>query len=403
MSHSYKRLQQNIGTLLINNGLSALLSFVLSVLIGRVLGQDGLGIYAAALAWVYPLSLVAEFGIGTLITREVARDASQNFLREASIARLFLGGGLTLLLMLIAPLLSNDSLLVRGLQISAPLIVIVPFVGTFTAIFRAHQIMWPVAWLNLGMLIAQVLLTALVFLAGLGVLVALAVNTLTSAAQLLAAWVIYRTRFSVGAIRESPAFVKTVTLLRHAAPFALAAILAAIQSRISIIILETLTNPGEVGYYAAANRFAEAARMIPNALFGSLLPVLSAQQIENRLFSRVMVGLTFYALVLFGGTALFAPFIIDLTFGEDFAPSVPTLVILMASLLPSLLRSARTLYWYAQGHESFVNWVTLWTLPVQILLSLWLIPQYGASGVALAMLLTESVALGLLMRNVQTN
>ena len=47
---SLKHLSRNTGTLLVSNAGSALLSFVLSVLIGRVLGKDGLGVYSASKA-----------------------------------------------------------------------------------------------------------------------------------------------------------------------------------------------------------------------------------------------------------------------------------------------------------------------------------------------------------------
>jgi O-antigen/teichoic acid export membrane protein len=395
------RLSQNTLILLLNNGVSALFSFALSVLIGRVLGQDGLGIYMAALAWVYPLSLIAEFGLGTLITREFAHNpaTASGLLHVSSLARLLIGGSLMVTLFVLAPVLTADPLLVRGLQISAPMIVIVPFVGTFTAVFRAHQVMWPVAWLNLGMLVAQVILTALVFLVGLSILAALAVNVLTSAGQLVAAWVLYRVRYASPALDAQ--LISLGVVLRQAAPFALAGVLAALQARFGVIMLEVFTHAGEVGFYAAANRFIDAARMIPNALFGALLPAISVQR--ERSMMRVMIGLTLYSLIIAAVMTLFAPLIINLTFGESFAPATTPLILLALSLLPSLLRSARTLYWYARGREAFTNRVMIWSVLIQVLLSLWLVPPYGASGVALTLLIAEGVAFILLMRNDPTN
>ncbi len=268
------RLSRNTLTLLTSNVGSAILSFLLSVLIGRALGGDGLGVYAAALAWVFPLSLAAEFGLSTLITRDVAQnpDTAEAYLHATTIPRLWLGGTLTLLLFLVAPLLSSDPAIVAGLRISAPLILILPFFGAFTAVFRAHQIMWPIPPLNLGMLVIQVTLTAIVFLTGGGVLLALAVNTLTSAGQLAAAWAIYHFRFRRPSASKNVPALQVKALLRRAWPFALAAVLAALQTRAGTILLEQLAPTIQVGYYAAATRFVEAARMIPNALFGALVP-----------------------------------------------------------------------------------------------------------------------------------
>ncbi len=422
------RLSHSTFALLVSNVGSAGLSFVLAALIGRTVGTSGLGVYATALAWVFPVSLVADFGLGTLITREVAKapETARNYLEGTAAVRLWLGGGLTLVMVLGAPLLSGDPAVVRGLQISAPLVAILPFFGAFTAIFRARQAMWPIAWLNLGMLAAQVALTALVFLVGGDVLAALAVNTATSAGQLLAAWWVYRRWFvtpppdplpvhedgekqnstqrrkdarnatKLSSISASRRF----ELLRQAWPFALAAILAALQTRVSVILLERLADSASVGYYGAAARFVEAGRMIPNALFGALFPMLAALAADSRalhrLFARVMIGLAAYAVILVIGFGLLAAPIIALTFGQDFAAAVIVSLVAMGALLPGLLRAGRTLYWYALGREQLVNRVTGLALLVQVSLSLWLIPAHGALGAALVNVVVESAALALL-------
>ena len=56
--------------------------------------------------------------------------------------------------------------------------------------------MHPIAWLNLGMLISQVLLTAIATLHSEVIFLAiLAVNVITSAGQLVTAWVVYKQWF----------------------------------------------------------------------------------------------------------------------------------------------------------------------------------------------------------------
>jgi|FLYN01.1.fsa_nt_gi O-antigen/teichoic acid export membrane protein len=396
-------LSRNTLALLISNVGSAVLSFLLSVIIGRALGEDGLGVYAAALAWVFPLSLAAEFGLGTLITRDVAQDpeAASAYLQATTVARLWLGGALTVLLVVLAPFLSDHPAVVRGLQLSAPLIVILPLFGSFTALFRARQVMWPIPWLNLGMLIAQVVVTALVLLNGGDVIAALVVNAGTSAGQLAGAWAIYRWKFhGEGERRALP--LQTRDLLRRALPFAIAAILAALQTRLSAILLERLASTSEVGYYAAASRFVEAGRMIPNAFFGALFPTLAALALRpeelHRAFTRTMWGLLAFGVVLGMAFTLLASPLVNLTFGAAFTPSIIVLQLLMWSLLPGLLRAGRTLYWYALGREEFVNLVTAVTLLLQVTLNLWLIPQQGALGAAGSMVVVEVAALVLLWR-----
>ncbi len=395
------RLSRNTFTLLVSNGGSAVLSFLLSVLIGRTLGEGGLGVYTTALAWIFPLTLIAEWGLGTLITRDVAQDTSQShaYLQQTTLFRLGIGSILLLVTLLLAPLASDDPLVVQGILISAPLILILPYYGSFTAIFRAHQIMRPIAFLNIGMLISQVTLTALVFLNGGDVIDALLVNTITSTGQLIVAWGIYRKAFYQS---DSKHTLDIKRLFRRAFPFAIAAILAALQARISIILLEQYTNTSQVGYFSAASRFIEAGKMLPNALFGALFPALSAlianpAQME-RLFRRISLGLAGFGGFVAITLTLLAHTILLLTYGVDFLPATEVLQLLGWSLLPSLLRAGRTLYWYAYEQESWVNKVNAIVLIVQVILSILLIPTLSAIGVALVLLIIEWLAVILLWR-----
>lgn len=390
------RLTRNTITLLTGNVGSAVLSLLLSILIGRVLGEAGIGAYGVVMAWVLPLRLLAEFGLGTLITREVAADLplAPDILRTTTAARLILGGGLMLLLWLSAPLLSRDPAVVIGLRVSAPLILIEPFFGAFTAIFRAERVMWPIPLLNLGMLLTQVVLTALVLLRGATVIGVLLVNIGTSVGQLGAAYLIYRLCFLQEPGARSP---DIRSLLRRAWPFALAAVLATAQVRVGLIVLEQLAGVGESGFYAAAGRFVEAGRLLPMAFFNALLPALASLAKQpaalDRLFRRAAWGLVILGVILSVGFLFAAEPLVTLTYGSAFIPAAPVLQVLMWSLLPALLRGGRTVYWYARGQEAFVNGVLLGLVLVQVLVLEYLVPVYGGVGAALALLLAEAISL----------
>src|SRR5262245_30330693 len=106
----FSRLSRHTLLLLVSNVGGAALSFALSVLIGRVLGNGGLGAYTVVLAWVYPLSMVVEFGLATLATRDLSMDVSQSdaYLNAMVLARLVFGGAAVAALVLFAPLLSSE-------------------------------------------------------------------------------------------------------------------------------------------------------------------------------------------------------------------------------------------------------------------------------------------------------
>lgn len=393
-----QRLSQNTFALLLSNGGSAILSFILSILIGRLSGESGLGVYASTLAWIFPLSLVTEFGLGTLITRDIAQNPenAHGYLRASVITRLLIGGLLIFIVWLFAPFLSKDIAVIQGLRLSSPLIVILPFYGSFTAIFRANQRMRAIAWLNLGMLISQVILTGIVLYLGGDILTILTVNVITSAGQLIGAWMVYKRLF----YQASEARISVMPLLKASSPFAIAAILAAVQSRIVIILLEQYTSTADVGYFSAASRFIEAGRMLPHAFFDALFPLLAGLATNpirlNQMFQRVIMGLIAFGILFGVGISLIAKPLISLSYGERFTPAIAILMILAWSLLPMLLKGGRTLFWYAKGEEQYVNIVTGIVIVFQLIIALWLIPRYGTIGASYTMILAESVAVILL-------
>lgn len=400
------RLSRNTLLLLASNVGGAALSFILTALIARAHGEQGLGGYAVALAWVLPLSMLVEFGLATLATRDVAQSPglASRYLDAMALERLLAGGIVAAGLIAAAPLLVDGPTAIAGIIVSAPLVVIQPFYSGFTAVFKALGAMWPIPWLNIGMLAAQVALTALVFARGGGVVAALAVNTLTSLGQLLAAWALWRRRFARrgDTQKQRHRAFRWQALARRAWPFALAALLASVQLRAGIIMLERLATTADAGAFAAASRFTEAARLIPNAFFGALFPALAALAAHpvllRQTFRRALVALSAFGLALLVISVLFADALMRLVFGAEFAPAASILPPLALALLFSLLRGAYTLYWYARGGERRVNAVNAAVIVTQVALSLWAIPAYGPLGLAGTLVIVEGLGLALLWR-----
>ncbi|MBK8026555.1 MAG: oligosaccharide flippase family protein [Chloroflexi bacterium] len=347
-----RRIDANTVTLSISNLGGALLSFVLTVLIGRALGREGLGAYTVALAWTFPLGLLVDFGLSMLLTRDAASDSAHahHTMRQVVFQRVTMGGMVVFGLIAASSALSDDPVVQRAIVLAAPMIILLPLFSTFSAIFRARGDMRPVLRLNVGMLSAQVVLTLVVFALGGDVLAALAVNTLTSAGQVAAAWAIWRARFrspsDVAVDQDWHLFASMARLMRAGLPFALAGIFAALNLRLSLILLEHLIGPEAAGTFAAASRITEAAKLIPNAMYGALLPALvalAANRVElDRVMTRSMVRLGGYGAVVTVVVLVLSPLLLSVIFGDDFggrstegiAGSSTVLIVLSLGLLP---------------------------------------------------------------------
>ncbi|MCS6835200.1 MAG: oligosaccharide flippase family protein [Anaerolineae bacterium] len=394
--NAVRRLRANGLALALSNGGGAALAFLLSALIGRSLGAQELGLYAATLAWIYPLSLLAEAGLGTLLAQRVAQDAAQAqaYLIGSARLRLLLGGGLTLALLVGAPLLSSDERLALGLRLSAPLVFIQSLYASFSGVWRGLEIMRPLAWLNLSMLSAQVVLVALALSLGGDVLLALALNTLTSAGQLVAAYVVHRRRY--GPIRTAQTIPGMAALLRQSASYAVAAVLAALSSRLAFVLLESLAGLEAVGLYSAAWRWWEAARLLPFAYYDALFPRLSSLAQDQLALQTTFRGaarlLALYGLLVTLVLASLSNVLLRLSFGTDFVPAAVLLSTLAWGAPLSYLKSLRTLYWYALGQAAWVNRLTLLVLALYGVALLLVVSSEEALGAAWAFVLTEGLA-----------
>jgi O-antigen/teichoic acid export membrane protein len=401
-----RRVSRNTLILFVNNVGGAAFSFASAVLIGRALGQSGLGQYAFVLAWLTPFTMLADFGLGTLVTRDAARDRTHiaTLLHTAN-QTLPLIAGFTWLLSVIAVIVTGQSsTIIAALIIGSLLIVLDPWYGLYTAVFRAFEQMRPILIVNVGGLALQFVLTAMLLYGGAGVIGVIAALIVINIGQLLAIWLWWRAANLMDRA-EVPHTVGTAlrmrvdrfALLRRAAPFALAAVIGALSVRLNVLILDRLTGDAATGQYSAASRFVEAGRLLPNAAFGALFPALAALTANKpalrHFFKRAAMTLGGLSTLLAISLTISASWLIRLSYGAAFNEAAPVLALLSWSLLPATGRGLLSLYLYSIGREGVVNRVGLLTLALQAVIGLMSIAALGAMGAALTAILTESAAL----------
>jgi PST family polysaccharide transporter len=243
--------------------------------------------------------------------------------------------------------------------------------------------------LNVGGLALQLALTWLAIQAGIGLIGVAAALIVVNVLQLVATWRFWRALNPLPPTDYPPPRMGEV--LKRAWPFALAAVLNALQLRLNVLLLEHLSGDVSVGVYSAASRFVEAARLVPGAFFGALFPTLASlvavPGAMQRTFLRALWLLLAFSVSFAIAMTLFGSLLIRLTYdprGTAFADAGPTLALLAWTLTPSLLRALLTLYLYSLGQEHFVNAITLFALAAQTVIGWLLISQWGVKGAALS-------------------
>lgn len=391
---------QNTGILLLVNIIGAVIGFLMAAALGRGLGDAGFGQYNLVMSWLLSLLLFTEFGLSTVLTRNVAARLPQthSYLVNSLVAKALLSMPGALLILIFAPYLATN----QDPQVAAALRwgLIFFYSGlaysSFTAVFKAHQVMTPILWLTLLGQAALFLGTLLLLLWQQPLFTIIAWHGLSQGFQCLLAFIFYRrlTPARPGGLDKT--FIKR--LIVKAWPFALAGFLAALQLRANVLLLAYLQGDQALGWYAAANRFVETGKQLPGAFYAAMLPALAALMTDaggrgrlQKTVRRARFGLLAYGLAGALGALLLAQPILTLTYGSAYRPATATLQILTLGLIPALQNSLFIVYLYAQGQERVVNRLMGLGIALNLGLCYWLIPIWGAAGVAAALLVADSV------------
>lgn len=431
------RIGKNTGVLLLVNIAGAVMGFLMAAVLGRGLGDSGFGQYSFVMTWLSSFMLFTEFGLSTVITRDIAAQPGQtpHYLLNSLVGKSLLSLPAILILLVLAPQLTPDQnpLVVAALRWGIIFLCSGLVYSSFTAIFRAHQVMTPILWLTLTGQFVLLAGTLWLVLLHQPLFLIVAWAGLSQVGQCFLALVFYRklrqprpeklvdshseelkgTHWNSNPIQvptnsyEFP-FVRSRPisgammreLIIKAWPFALAGILAALQLRANGLILAYLQGDQALGWYAAANRFVETGKQLPAAFYSAMLPAMAAMvgarnATQNLALQKTLtqsrLGLLAFGVFASIGALLLAQPILRLTYGPAYEPATSTLQILTLTLIPSTQNSLLVIYLYACGDERFVNLLTTMGIIVNLGLCFWLIPAWGPAGVALALLVAESL------------
>ena len=352
-------------------------------LIAHLLALAEFGQYGLALVLGFLMAQLADFGLHLLVTRQLGRSPDATFANHAFTTKLWLTASL-LSLSSIGAFWSGYGWAFTGLLISNLLYSLADF--SF-AVLRTRQQLHYEAGL--------VILYRLALLGGVG-LVFLTKTDLNGIAwvYLVVSGLVALVALRLAQLRPAGAF--DWDLLRQAAPIGLAIVLSLLAFKIDVPLLQLLTgNSAEVGLYNAAYKLFEPLLLFPAALLAGFFPSLAQAATQNASVSfkqqirKLLIVLGCSGLVISGGTALVAGWVVPLLFGSAYNEAVLTLALLALAVPFLFVNSGLTHALLALERERLYLYFFGVCLVVNIGANLVLIPSWGRNGAALATLLTE--------------
>jgi len=374
---------------------------IITYLLARRLGVAGFGEYAFMATAIFMGNSLTTFGSDMYLIREIAATTDLSLLSSALILQLTLSILFITFVFVLAPYLPNQtSETVLALRVYSLALIPLAFFTVFTSALRGCQKMDSYAWLNLVTSILQVTAIFLFIQRGTSVVtLAYLLLVLQIAGTILAGTLcgLYIPEFWRAWHFSSRA---TIRLFRMCFPIAGIAILGILYQKLSLTMLAILGSAATLGWFSAAARVVEAARIGHIAILTALYPAMANADVNKGAVKAfqlpwllLMVGAIGIAILLF----VIAKPLVDIFFGPEYLPSVPVLKILALTLLPYAINSFLALAFLAERKEKVVVRALLVSLIILVTMNIWLIPRAGLVGAGWAMLIAEVIQAAFLL------
>lgn len=357
----------------------------------------GLVVFAMSVAEI--AKVAADFGMDTLAIREYAADgppddpgAHARFASALAAGKLVFGGlayaGLAAWFVWSAPREQAELGLIAGAT-------------AVTALLISYSLDWYQARLSIARVFVPVVVTN-VLLALVAVLLVprlpdLRLRVALFPALELASGLVLLVLLRRESLLSAPwiAFGRVPGLLAACLPIAVTNIVIMLYSRLDVLVLSSRVDTAAVGHYGIAFRLTEPIQIAAAAFALSVFSRFSAWFRDpsaplRRPALRYLLATLGYGASAALALGLLAPPVIHRFFAE-YAPAIPVLRILAATLVFRSLNATLAGIIQGAGRFRLLTGIALWNLVLVFTLLSWFVGPYGAPGAALALLAGEGL------------
>ncbi|MEA3249110.1 MAG: flippase [Patescibacteria group bacterium] len=368
------------------------IKFALLVYAARVLGSSGFGVFSFAFAFVTLFVLLADLGVGSIVTRDFARDPDKEKQFSGIFTLKLLLAAAAFLVVLVSSFFATADPQVRHIiWLLTGFVLMNNVTDVMFAVFRARQRMRAEALAKVGQVIT---------VSGLGFIM---LYLLPSPFSLSVAYfiggivmlVIFLSVFAVFlrpvSFSWDPALWKQV--LRESWPLGFVALFVGIYNSIDSVMLGFLGLFDQVGWYNAAYRVINLS-IVPMVILSQAFyaPLSAAYGKSVQSLGRVLrdyfcLGFLL-ALPVAAGGIMVAGQLIEFVYGQEFLPAATAFRILLISVFFILLMSPLSHVLIVIGKQRLNFFVTMFGALFNIIINLYFIPRYGMNGAAFTTALT---------------
>jgi len=378
---------------------SLVLSFIAMIILTRVLGPGGKGIYSLILLIPGMMMTFGSFGLESANAYFIAsKKYKVQEVFSNSLILVFLLGLILILVFFGIFQMSFFQNFINEKQIPAPYlwIVIALIPVSFLLVFFRGIIYGKEQIINYN---KTKILENIFYLTGIIVFLLILKQGIFGAVSSYVISIIGATFLSLIFIKRITKFYFSFSkkLLKESAVYGgkvyLANIFSLLNYRLDMLLIAIFLAPTAVGFYSIAVGISERLFMIPGALSTVLFPkICSAEKsAADELTSRIIRHIFFIMIMISLVLAFVSVPLIRILFGSVFLPSVAPLIILLPGTVAFCIGGVIAADLSGRGKPQFAIYSSFACLIVNVALNIILIPKWGISGAAWASSVAYSI------------
>jgi len=387
---------KNIGFNMVADLSTKLVNSILILLLSHFLGVAAMGSYSVAHTYFTFGLLFSYWGLGNLLTREVARsrDNYHQYLSNFSIIRLTFAAVSILIINLIMTRFDYTQQTQVTIQIISIAILAGTIINLINALFIAFEELKYLSAISLTVSLLRIAVSYLVLRLGGGLLaIAISYTALEvlslAISMAFAAHILKDFKFAFD-------LKFCINQIIKAFPFFWIALLVIFDSRIEILIISFFFNETQVGYYTAMNTLIGGVALFSEAIRNAVFPILARYQLQapEKVPGMILMLGKYISLITFPiaiSIFFFAEKLTFLFFDPGYTISVTLLQIVIWTFIGYSLTVVAIRLLMVHDKEKQVVLSLFISGALTLTASFLLAPRWGITGIAIIRLVTSYV------------
>jgi len=199
-------------------------------------------------------------------------------------------------------------------------------------------------------------------------------------------------------------------LLKKSYHYILSGMMVAIYMQTDKLMLKQMLDETAVGYYSLASTLNLMWVFVLQAIIDSMYPTIMrlynedrmAFERKNRQLYAIVIYVSIFVALMF---MVFGRLVIRILYGESYLPADAPLKIITWYTIFSYLGVARNAWIVCEDKQKYLKWMYLGAALINVILNYIMIPIWGASGAALASLITQicTIVLPVFIKDMRPN